>query len=131
MSMVPFSLARLVVSALSDAQRVVLKEVGGDRFFAIDIGEFEIINIQRRVAGLDHGRPLTHDLLDNTIAAMGGTIQRVEITELRDHTFYANLVIDSPDGEIRIDARPSDALSLVAGGDVELMVDEERVLGAL
>jgi bifunctional DNase/RNase len=62
---------------------------------------------------------------------MGGTIKAVEITDLKDHTYYANVVIQTADGEVRVDARPSDAISLLVGGNIDLFVDDERVLDPL
>jgi bifunctional DNase/RNase len=62
---------------------------------------------------------------------MGGTVKAVEISELREHTYYANLVIQTADGEVRVDARPSDAIAILVGNNVELYVDEERVLQPL
>jgi len=131
MAMVPFTLARIILSDTHPAQRIILKEVAGDRHFTIEIGEPEAVAIYRRAMKRYHPRPLTHDLLDNVIAGMGGTIKAVEITDLKDHTYYANLVIETADGEVRVDARPSDAISLLVGGSVDLMVDDERVLQPL
>lgn len=131
MAMVPFTLARIILSDTHPAQRIILREVGGDRHFTIDIGEPEAVAIYRRAMKRYHPRPLTHDLLDNVIAGMGGTVKTVEITDLKDHTYYANLVIETADGEVRVDARPSDAISLLVGGSVDLTVDDERVLQPL
>ncbi|MCA8937155.1 MAG: bifunctional nuclease family protein [Planctomycetes bacterium] len=131
MTMVPFTLARIILSDTHPAQRIILKEVSGERHFTIDIGEPEAVAIYRRAMKRYHPRPLTHDLLDNVIAGMGGTVKTVEITDLKDHTYYANLVIETADGEVRVDARPSDAISLLVGGTVDLMVDDERVLKPL
>lgn len=131
MAMVHFSLARVILSDTHPAQRIILKESGGDRHFTIDIGEPEAVAIYRRAMKRYHPRPLTHDLLDNVIAGMGGTVKSVEITDLKDHTYYANLVIEAADGEVRVDARPSDALALLVGANVDLFVDEDRVLAPL
>jgi uncharacterized protein len=131
MTMVPFGLARVVLSEVHPTQKIILKELGGDRHFAIEIGEPEAVSIYRRAVKRYHQRPLTHDLLDNVIAGMGGTVKAVEITDLRDHTYYANLVIETADGEVRVDARPSDALAVLVGQNVDLFVDEDKVLDTL
>lgn len=131
MGMVPFTLARIILSDAHPSQRIVLKEADGERHFAIDIGEYEAVAIYRRATRRQHQRPLTHDLMDRMLAGMGGTLRAVEITELKDRTFFADLVIDTADGEVRVDARPSDAMALLVGNNAELLVDEERVLGAL
>lgn len=131
MAMVPFTLARIVLADTQPAQKIILKEVGGQRHFTIEIGEPEAVAIYRRAMKRFHQRPLTHDLLDNVIAGMGGTIKSVEITDLKDHTYYANLVIETADGEVRVDARPSDAIAILMGATVDLFVDDERVLEPL
>lgn len=129
--MVRFTLARVVLSDVEQAQRIILSEVGGPRHFTIEIGEAEAVAIYRRATRRIPPRPLTHDLLDNVIAGMGGTVKAVEICELRDSTYFANLVIQAADGEVRIDARPSDAIAILVGANVDLFVDEERVLQPL
>ncbi|MDC1142671.1 bifunctional nuclease family protein [Planctomycetota bacterium] len=131
MTLVPFSLARIVLSNTEQTQKVVLREINGDRHFAIDIGDPEAIAIYRRAEQRQHERPLTHDLVDNVLAGMGGSLKGVEITDLKDRTYHANLLVDTPDGEVRIDARPSDALALLVGAGVELFVDDEKVLAPL
>lgn len=128
MPLIPFTLARVVLSNAEQSQKVILKEIGGTRHFAIDIGDPEAIAIYRRAERRHHERPLTHDLVDNVLAGMGGSLRAVEITDLKDRTYYANLVIDTPDGEVRIDSRPSDALALLVGAGVDLFVDEDEVL---
>ncbi|MEE9312699.1 MAG: bifunctional nuclease family protein [Planctomycetota bacterium] len=128
MPLIPFSLARVVLSNAEQSQKVILKEIGGMRHFSIDIGDPEAIAIYRRAERRHHERPLTHDLVDNVLAGMGGSLRAVEITDLKDRTYYANLVIDTPDGEVRVDSRPSDALALLVGAGVDLFVDEGKVL---
>jgi bifunctional DNase/RNase len=64
------------------------------------------------VKNYESPRPLTHDLLVNTIEAMGGELDSVVITELRDHTYYANLRIRQNGEVIEVDARPSDAIAV-------------------
>ncbi|MHC4839426.1 MAG: bifunctional nuclease family protein [Planctomycetota bacterium] len=131
MSLVQFSLGRIVLSNTEQTQKIILKEIDGPRHFAIDIGDPEAIAIYRRAERRHHERPLTHDLVDNVLAGMGGSLRAVEVTDLKDSTYYANLVIDTPDGEVRIDARPSDAMALLVGSGVDLFVDDENVLSAL
>lgn len=131
MALKQFTLARVVLTDVEQAQRIILKEVGGNRHFTIEIGESEAVAIYRRATKRMHPRPLTHDLLDNVIAGMGGTVKAVEISDLRDSTYFANLVIQTADGEVRIDARPSDAIAILVGAGVDLFVDDERVLKPL
>lgn len=105
-------LARIIISDVNEQQVVYLREIEGQRAFPILIGIFEAASINRHVKGEDSQRPLTHDLLRNTIEELGGELQDVVINNLQDHTYFALLRVKR-DGElIEIDSRPSDAIAL-------------------
>ena len=109
---VSMELSRIIISEINDQQVIYLKEVDGDRMFPILIGIFEATSIDRRVKQLDAPRPLTHDLLVNTVETLGADFQDVMISELKDHTYFAKLRIRH-DGELtEIDCRPSDAIAV-------------------
>ncbi len=129
--MIPFTLSRIIFNTTQSVQHIVLKEVAGQRHFPIQIGEAEAGAIYRRAMKKFHQRPLTHDLIDRVVAGMGGNLKAVEICDLKEHTYYANLVIETADGDVRIDARPSDAIALLVGNNCDLLVDETRVLEAM
>jgi bifunctional DNase/RNase len=93
---------------------VLLRESAGVRFVPIWIGAVEATAIAYALEGIVPQRPLTHDLLENVIEALGATVDRVVITALRDAVFYADLILDRDGQEIKVSSRPSDALALVA-----------------
>ena len=105
-------LSRVIISEINDQQAVYLTEVGGSRTFPILIGPFEAQIINRRLLEEPPFRPLTHDLLRNVIQVLGGQLESVEITDMRDHTYYAVLKVRVGDTSQEIDCRPSDALAL-------------------
>jgi len=110
--LVQMELARIIISDVNEQQVVYLREIDGQRAFPILIGIFEAASINRHVKGEDSQRPLTHDLLRNTIEELGGELQDVVINNLQDHTYFALLRVKR-DGElIEIDSRPSDAIAL-------------------
>lgn len=110
--LVQMELARIIISDVNEQQVVYLREIDGQRSFPILIGIFEAASINRHVKGEDSQRPLTHDLLRNTIEQLGGELQDVVVNNLQDHTYYA-LIRVKRDGElIEIDSRPSDAIAL-------------------
>jgi bifunctional DNase/RNase len=120
-------LSRIIISEINDQQVIYLKEVEGDRTFPILIGLFEATSIERRVKHKNSPRPLTHDLLVNTVESLGGELQDVVISELKEHTYYAKLRVRH-DGElIEIDARPSDAIAVAVTCDpvLPIYVSEE------
>ena len=122
---IPVELAQIIINETADEQVVVLRElVGVHRTFPIVIGMAEICAIDRRVKGIELPRPLTHDLLVNTIEQMGGRIQKVVICDLREHTFFATIHVLRNGEVLKIDSRPSDALAMSAGLDIPLFVEE-------
>ena len=92
---VQMELSRIIISEINDQQVIYLKEVDGDRSFPILIGIFEATSIDRRVKGYASPRPLTHDLLVSVAEHLGAEFQSVVISELKDHTYYARLQINT------------------------------------
>ncbi|MGH2272770.1 bifunctional nuclease family protein [Anaerohalosphaeraceae bacterium U12dextr] len=127
---IPMELSQILINESVDQQVIVLKELQGGRSFPIVIGMPEILAIDRRLKGIELPRPLTHDLLARVIEQMGGKVEKVVITDLRDHTFYAVIYIRQGNNLIQVDSRPSDALGLASGLNVPLFV-EQRVLDQL
>src|SRR5271168_1737858 len=109
---VQMELKRIIISEIHDQQVITLKEVDGDRSFPIVIGIFEATSIDRRVKGITNPRPLTHDLVANTVESLGGEVQDVFINDLREHTYFAKLRVRQEGELVEIDCRPSDAIAL-------------------
>ena len=125
---VQMELRRIIISEVDDHQVIILKEVDGDRSFPIVIGIFEATSIDRRVKGMISPRPLTHDLITAVVEQMGGEVQDIVISDLKEHTYFAKLRVRQ-DGElIEVDCRPSDAIALAVTARVPIFVNEE-VLG--
>ncbi|HWE92414.1 MAG: bifunctional nuclease family protein [Phycisphaerales bacterium] len=121
---VQMELHKIIISEMQPEQIIVLKEVDGERKFPIVIGSGEAYAIDRRLKGIIHPRPLTHDLLANVIDNMGGSIDRIEINDLNDHTFYAKIHIRQDGQTIKVDSRPSDAIALGVATTVPIYVAE-------
>ncbi len=109
---VQMKLSRIIISEINEQQIIYLREVDGDRQFPILIGIFEATSIDRRVKDYEPPRPLTHDLLVNSIETLGGELDSVVITELKEHTYFANLRVRYEGELVEIDARPSDAIAV-------------------
>ncbi|RZS80206.1 hypothetical protein EV189_3689 [Motilibacter rhizosphaerae] len=88
---------------------VLLKETEGERYLPIWIGAVEATAIAFAQQGVVPTRPLTHDLLRDVLTGLGRTLDRVDITALRDGVFYAELRLS---GGVSVSARPSDAIAL-------------------
>ena len=122
--MVEMSLSRILITETRDSQIIVLKEKAGNRSFPIVIGLFEAAAIDRHVKNIRTPRPLTHDLLLSVIQSMAGVLERVVITELKDNTFYAKLVIQRDGDTVEVDSRPSDAIALAVQKQTPIFVEE-------
>lgn len=102
---------------------VVLLDVGDpEDVLPIFIGFEEAMSITRGIDATDVGRPLTHDLTLDIVEELGGRVERVVVTEVRDGTYIADLHLDTPRENAVVDARPSDSLALAArtGAPIEV-----------
>lgn len=121
---VRMELARVLIRETQDAHVVELREADGERVFPIVIGLNEAAAIERRLIGQAPLRPQTHELLAGVIEALGATVERVVICDLKQQTFFAQLILKQGDREIVVDSRPSDAIALGAATDVPIFVEE-------
>ena len=126
--MVEMHLAAVRVELPSNTPVVLLQEVGGARrTLPIFIGAFEANAIAEALAGVVRERPMTHDLLRDVLAAIGATVERVVVTELRGGTYYAELHVNLA-GQVQIvSARPSDAMALAARMGTPIFADDELI----
>jgi bifunctional DNase/RNase len=111
------------------AHVALLEETGGERVLPIWMGEFEATALALRLEGVQPPRPLAYGLMAGLLAATGGTLREVRISRLADRVFYAEVVIEGPEGSRAVDARPSDALNLALLAGAPILV-EPGVLAA-
>ena len=124
--LVEMEVSRIRIDERRGEQVIVLKERGGSRLLPIIIGISEVTAIKMKISGIQPPRPLTHDLLRNTIAQLGATLQRVIISKLEFNTFFAKLVLQSKDGELyEVDARPSDSIAVALRAEAPIFVADE------
>ena len=124
--LVQMDVAKIRIDERRGEQVIVLKERGGNRLLPIIIGISEVTAIKMKISGIQPPRPLTHDLLRNTIVEMGATLQRIVINKLEFNTFFATLVIQGPAGAVHeVDARPSDSIALALRADAPIFVAED------
>ena len=91
---------------------VILKEKEKERYLPVWVGPAEADAIAMKLQNIQLARPLTHDLMSRVIAAYGGNLKRVTISELRNNNFYAKLELSDEDKTYEIDCRPSDGIGL-------------------
>ncbi|KUG25666.1 hypothetical protein ASZ90_004505 [hydrocarbon metagenome] len=112
------------------AYALLLKESFGNRRLPIIIGSFEAQSIALEMEGIKPPRPLTHDLLKETIDNLGGTVIEVIIDELKDNTFFAKVILEVSSLTNEIDSRPSDAIALAVRSQAPIFVSEEVMKNA-
>lgn len=105
------------------AYALILNEQEGNRRLPIIIGTFEAQAIALELEHIKPPRPMTHDLLKNTIETFGADINQVFINDLSEGTFFARIIFDNNGKEIEQDARPSDAIALAVRFKAPIFVD--------
>lgn len=103
---------------------VLLREIGGERFLPIWIGATEASAIAFAAGGVNPPRPLTHDLFKDVLDSLGVSLASVELTELKDGVFFADLVLSGATGQHRVSARPSDAIALAVRTESPIFAHE-------
>jgi uncharacterized protein len=101
---------------------VILQSLDGSKRLPIWIGPPEASAIAMEIAGKKFQRPLTHDLIVSILSGLGAKVRRVEITDLRENTFYAKIYLEAHGELLAIDARPSDSLALALKSKARIFV---------
>ena len=101
---------------------VVLHDEKREVLLPIWIGVFEANAIALRLEKVETPRPMTHDLLRSALEQLGGQVEKIVISELRDSTFYARIHVQRNGDAIEIDARPSDAIALALRSEAPIFV---------
>jgi hypothetical protein len=119
-------LTRIVLRDTMEEQFIYLREKEGQRrLFPIVIGRFEARAIDRSVRNMSPPRPMTHDLLATVIEATGAVLDRIEITDLKEGTFFASLHLRREGETVKVDARPSDAIAIAVRTGAAIFVAED------
>ncbi len=104
---------------------LLLKEENGNRYLPIWIGPYEASAIALELSNIKTPRPMTHDLIINIINNLNISVDNIEITDIKDNTFYAVINIKGNDRKIiKIDSRPSDAIATAVRIKCDIFVAE-------
>jgi len=113
----------LALDENSKSPILVLKDED-ERAVPIWIGAMEAMAISMAINKVPFPRPMTHDLLLSTIQGMGGVVTRVEVTDVEEGTFYAEIIVSTDSKTIKIDSRPSDAIALAVRAECPILVGD-------
>lgn len=122
--MIEVKIESIRVSLMSPNQVVILKELEGERRLPIFIGKTEGDAITFKLNEIAVPRPLTHDLAVNVMSELGAQPVHVVIHELRRQHFFAAIVYSANNAEMRLDARPSDAMAVAVRANCPIYVEE-------
>ncbi|HHU75964.1 MAG TPA: bifunctional nuclease family protein [Firmicutes bacterium] len=106
---------------------VLLTDNEEKKVLPISIGPFEAQSIALVLQGAEPPRPLSHDLLKTLCEQLGGMLEKIVVTDIRDSTFYAELYIRQNDQVIVIDSRPSDAIAFALRCGVNIFMEARLV----
>ena len=111
----------------SSSPIVILKVEDENRYLPIWIGQPEARSILMKLQNQEFSRPLTHDLAVNLVTELGGSMEKVTVTELKDSTFFATISLQIDGRTVEIDSRPSDAIALAVRAGAEIFAADEVI----
>ena len=102
----------LTLDPVTKTPIVILKDSENKLNLPIWIGLLEATAMATELEGIKMARPMTHDLLRSLLGELGASVEAIEVTDLRDNTYYALIHLEIDGRRLAIDCRPSDAISL-------------------
>lgn len=115
----------LIVDPIANMPVVILRDAEDRSFLPIWVGVFEANAIALQLEEVRTPRPMTHDLLRQTLERLGAKLERVVVTRLHENTFYAEIHLATAGGPVVLDSRPSDAIALALRTASPVFVEEE------
>ena len=115
------------IARTDQGNAVLVRPTGSDTAVPIFIGQLEAQSILIGMGNVPMPRPLTHDLFLSVMHKVGLSIERIEITELKEGTFFAQLILHQQGKSQTIDARPSDSIALAVREKCPIFIDEDVV----
>ncbi|OYW06497.1 MAG: hypothetical protein B7X11_01025 [Acidobacteria bacterium 37-65-4] len=113
----------LMVDPIKEMPILVLKDDVDGRILPIWIGQYEANAIALQLEGIRVPRPMTHDLLGHVLESVGASVSEIRIRDMRGHTFFADLVLLVQGRQVRVDARPSDAVAMAVRAGADILVE--------
>ena len=109
----------------SETPILLLLDPSTQKLLPIWIGTIEAVSIAYAQEGILHDRPQTHDLLLNIVEALEGSISEVNISNIEDSTYFADIILNTVNGLVTLSARPSDAIALALRLNIPVTVNQE------
>ncbi len=117
----------LTIDPLTNTPIVILKDLEEKKIIPIWIGLFEASAIATELEKIAFSRPMTHDLIMEMLRSLGAAVARIEITDLKNNTFFANILLEQGSRKFVVDARPSDAIAIALRANAPIFVDDKVI----
>jgi len=122
---IEMKVAGITLDPMTKMPIVILKDSSGENALPIWIGIAEASAIATQLEKIDLARPMTHDLLRNVLNELEVNLEKVEVTDLKDNTYFAILHLKVGEETLPVDSRPSDAIALALRTESPIFVHEE------
>ena len=125
--MLQMKVSGIALDPFTNSPIVILKDELNERTLPIWIGFMEASSIAMELEKTPRIRPITHDLVKNLLEKLKYSVTKIEVTDLRDDTFYARIYLQKEDEEYSLDSRPSDAIAIALRTESPIFVNEEVI----
>lgn len=125
--MIEMKISGLTIDPITNTPIVILKDLQDNRAMPIWIGLFEASAIATELEKIVFPRPMTHDLFNEFLKTFEVYVDRIEIIDIRNNTFYANIYLVKEGVTYTLDARPSDAIAIALRANAPIYVDEKVI----
>lgn len=125
--LIEMKVSGLTIDPITNTPIVVLKDINTNKAIPIWIGLFEASAIATELEKIIFPRPMTHDLFNEIFKVYDMVVDRIEIIDIRSNTFFANICLYKQGQQIKIDARPSDAIAIALRVNAPIFVDENVI----
>ena len=122
---IKMSVQNLELDEITKTPIVVLRDEAKSLQLSIWIGLLEATSMATELEGVKMSRPMTHDLLRDMIDKFGASVESIDVTELRENTFYAVIHLNLEGKRVALDSRPSDAISLALRTESPIYVSHQ------
>lgn len=121
------NIAGLTLDQASNTPILILKAIDNNDSIPIWIGLLEATSIASVLQEINFERPMTHDLFRNVLGELEVGVEKVEVCDLRENTFFARIYFSAPELSFSIDARPSDAIAMALRFKAPIYVDDKVI----
>ncbi|MBI2082969.1 MAG: bifunctional nuclease family protein [Deltaproteobacteria bacterium] len=125
--MIEMKVTGLTIDPFTNMPIIILKDLEEKSALPIWIGLIEASAIATELEKIQLSRPMTHDLIRNILTTLNVTVEKIEVNDLCDNTFYAKIYLKNGSEEHVIDSRPSDAIALALRTHSPIFVDKKVI----